>query len=60
MGIYDDPDMKLEEITQELEHFILDMVLAGLESLNMEYRAFRRFQKQRLTEKNRHKEHEPF
>jgi len=50
MSIYDDPDITLEEITMELEYLIRDMILAGLKNLNMEYRAFRQFQKEKQSE----------
>ena len=46
MSIYDDPDITLEEITMELEYLIRDMILTGLKSVSMEYRAFRQFQKE--------------
>jgi len=47
MSIYDDPDITLEEITIELEYLIRDMILTGLKSFSMEYRAFRQFQKEK-------------
>jgi hypothetical protein len=50
MSIYDDPDITLEEITMELEYLIRDMILTGLKNVSMEYRAFRRFQKEKQSE----------
>jgi hypothetical protein len=50
MSIYDDPDITLEEITMEMEYLIRDMILTGLKSVSMEYRAFRQFQKKKQSE----------
>ena len=47
MSTYDDPDITLEEITIELEYLIRDMILTGLKSFSREYRAFRKFQKEK-------------
>jgi len=47
MSIYDDPNITLEEITIELEYLIRDMILTGLKSCTIEYRDFRKFQKEK-------------
>lgn len=46
MSIYDDPDITLEELTIELGYLIRDIALTGIKSLNREFRAFRKFQKE--------------
>ncbi len=50
MSIYDEPEMIMEEISIELQCFILDMVLAGLKNLNSEHQLFRQFQKGKKSE----------
>ena len=50
MSIYDEPEMIMEEISIELQCFILDMVLAGLKNLNTEQRFFRQSQKKKKFE----------
>jgi len=36
--------------TRQLEYLIRDMILTGLKSVSMEYRAFRQFQKEKQSE----------
>lgn len=47
MSRFDDPDMLFEEINIELQCFMLEMFLAGLENLSKEYQLFRQFQKKK-------------